>query len=79
MNKKMLFKSMFLLVTGLLLLTGCGQAKIDKADSERITVMEEKIDALFNKEKDDIVDGIEEKQFNEIDELLEKEEGKCNC
>lgn len=75
MNKKMLFKLTFMLVAGMLLLAGCGQAKIDKADSERIAVMEEKIDALLNKEKDDIVEGIEEKQFDEIDELLEKEEG----
>lgn len=56
-------------------LVGCNsQAKIDEADTERITVIEEKVDALFNKEKTDIVDFTKE-QVEEIDLLLVEEEG----
>jgi len=53
---------------------GCSNK--DEEDAERISVMEEKIDALFNQEKTDLAENVETKQFDEINELLEAEEGE---
>lgn len=50
------------------------QAKIDEADVGRIAIIEDKVEALFNKEKTDIAEFTKE-QVEEIDELLVEEEG----
>src|SRR5690625_2729488 len=70
----MKIKNIVFVLLGVFLVTvfvGCSNK--DEEDVERISVMEKKVDALFNQEKTDIDKSIETEQFDEIDELLEAE------
>lgn len=55
-------------------LAGCNtQAKKNIADENRLLFINEKIDALFNEDKTDIVEDITDEQIEEIDSLLAAE------
>lgn len=63
-----------LMCVALIVFTGCnGQEKRDAADAERLAVIEEHIDALFNQEKTDIASDLAQEQIDKVEELLAEE------
>src|SRR5690625_3650886 len=73
----MKIKNIVFVLLGVLLVTvfvGCSNK--DEEDAERISILEEKVDALFNEEKTDLDKNVDPKQLDEIDKLLEAEDGE---
>lgn len=70
----MKLKSIVLLLTALIVvlgLVGCNtQEKKDAADAERLAIIEEKINGLFNEEKTDIILNLKQEQINDAEEQL---------
>lgn len=69
-------KIVLLLMTSIVLFTlvGCNsQEKRDAADSERLAIIEEKIDELFNEEKTDIIAHLSQEHIDEVEALLTEE------
>jgi len=54
-------------------LIGCSNK--DEEDAERISNIGEKVELLFNEDKTDLAENVDSKQFDEIEALLEAEEG----
>lgn len=60
-------------MVALLTLSSCGMAKQNKADKERIDKITTEVNSLFNAEQDDLAEGINEKSFKSVEEIIDEE------
>src|SRR5699024_6063262 len=75
--KKMRVVIGVMMLVAMLALVGCNsEAKQNEEDAERIEAIEEKVYAMLNEDKDDIVEGLKEEQIEEVETLIEDEKGK---